>query len=95
MYAYLPRVLPFAQFYSGGIYSQPFCSSTELTHSLLVVGYGTLNGKNYWLLKNRYAGRGMQRYAELCKDMQRYADTVMSISIGAYTSEAANRMIPV
>jgi len=24
------------------------------THSLLIIGYGTYKGKDYWLLKNRY-----------------------------------------
>lgn len=41
------------QFYSSGIYNEPFCSSKRLTHSMLLVGYGTKNGTDYWLLKNR------------------------------------------
>jgi len=42
------------QFYSDGIYNEGLCSRRRLTHSMLVVGYGTLNGTDYWLLKNRY-----------------------------------------
>ena len=42
------------QYYQSGIYNLPGCSSTSLSHALLVTGYGTFNGYDYWLLKNRY-----------------------------------------
>ncbi|XP_064388733.1 procathepsin L-like [Halichondria panicea] len=43
------------QFYQDGIYDEPECSSENLTHTLLVVGYGTDEyGKDYWLLKNSW-----------------------------------------
>jgi len=38
--------------YSGGIYDDPKCG-TKLNHAVLIVGYGTEDGKNYWLVKNR------------------------------------------
>jgi len=41
------------QFYAGGVYDEPNCSSTQLNHHVLVVGYGTtFSGKDFWLVKN-------------------------------------------
>ncbi len=42
------------QFYASGIYSEPSCSSTQLDHAVLVVGWGVNSTTNeeYWIAKN-------------------------------------------
>ena len=42
------------QMYKEGIYSDPECSSVKLDHLLLLVGYGSEDGKDYWLCKNSW-----------------------------------------
>jgi hypothetical protein len=40
--------------YQGGIYSDKKCSNVDMNHAVIVVGYGTENGVDYWLVRNRY-----------------------------------------
>ncbi|KFO96671.1 Cathepsin S, partial [Calypte anna] len=39
--------------YRSGVYDDPRCSQ-EVNHGVLVVGYGTLEDKEYWLVKNSW-----------------------------------------
>ncbi|XP_065576417.1 procathepsin L-like [Artemia franciscana] len=59
------------QFYSKGVYYEPSCrtSSKHLSHSVLVIGYGSDNGKDYWLVKNSWSENwGDEGYLKIARN---------------------------
>uniref|UniRef100_A0A8C8VMP3 Peptidase C1A papain C-terminal domain-containing protein n=1 Tax=Pelusios castaneus TaxID=367368 RepID=A0A8C8VMP3_9SAUR len=40
--------------YKSGVYDDPLCTH-DVNHAVLVIGYGTLNGKDFWLVKNSWS----------------------------------------
>ncbi|XP_037398062.1 procathepsin L-like isoform X2 [Pygocentrus nattereri] len=42
------------QLYESGVYDDQYCSDIHLNHAVLVVGYGTEEEQEYWLVKNSW-----------------------------------------
>ncbi|XP_047041584.1 uncharacterized protein LOC124645753 [Helicoverpa zea] len=51
------------QHYHGGIISDEHCNVGQLSHGVLLVGYGSENGSDYWIVKNSWGdGYGEKGY---------------------------------
>ncbi|KAG9334344.1 hypothetical protein JZ751_008230 [Albula glossodonta] len=60
---------PSFMFYSSGIYEEPNCNPNSLSHAVLLVGYGTEGGKDYWLIKNSWGtGWGENGYMKIVRN---------------------------
>ncbi|KAF7659114.1 hypothetical protein LDENG_00003190 [Lucifuga dentata] len=56
-------------FYSSGIYDEPNCNPNNLSHAVLLVGYGSEGGQDYWIIKNSWGpGWGEGGYMRLIRD---------------------------
>ncbi|XP_042605645.1 procathepsin L [Cyprinus carpio] len=56
-------------FYSSGIYKESNCNPNNLNHAVLVVGYGSEGGKDYWIIKNSWGtGWGEGGYMRMIRN---------------------------
>ncbi|XP_012685734.1 procathepsin L-like [Clupea harengus] len=73
------------QFYQSGIYYEKDCSSEQLDHGMLVVGYGFEeaedDGKKYWIVKNSWSQKwGMKGYIYMAKDRKNHCGIATAAS---------------
>jgi len=55
--------------YKSGVYFEPSCSNITTDHAVLVVGYGTDDGMDYWLVKNSWTVNwGEEGYIKMARN---------------------------
>uniref|UniRef100_A0A7I2V484 Cathepsin L n=1 Tax=Homo sapiens TaxID=9606 RepID=A0A7I2V484_HUMAN len=72
-------------FYKEGIYFEPDCSSEDMDHGVLVVGYGfestESDNNKYWLVKNSWGEEwGMGGYVKMAKDRRNHCGIASAAS---------------
>ncbi|KAJ3648359.1 hypothetical protein Zmor_020169 [Zophobas morio] len=55
--------------YTNGIYYNPTCSRNTFSHAGVIVGYGSENGQDFWLLKNSWGQEwGLDGYIKIARN---------------------------
>ena len=69
------------QFYSTGVYFEPNCTPDGLDHGVLVVGFGTEDGHDYWLVKNSWGtGWGDHGYIKMARNKNNHCGIASAAS---------------
>ncbi|NWU96687.1 CATS protein, partial [Upupa epops] len=58
--------------YRSGVYDDPQCT-LEVNHGVVIIGYGTLNEKDYWLVKNSWGAQfGEKGYIRMARNHENH-----------------------
>lgn len=79
------RFLYLRAMYRSGVYTDKNCDKASINHGVVVVGWGTLNGINYWVVRNSWGATWGQKGYIL---MQRGVNKCMIETYPAYVIAA-------
>jgi C1A family cysteine protease len=71
-------------FNRSGVYNDIACDNKTVNHAVVVVGWGTLNGVNHWIVRNSWGSWGqagyvlIQRGVNKCR-IEQYPSTIISV----------------
>jgi C1A family cysteine protease len=73
------------QHYTSGVYNDPDCGTT-IDHAVVAVGYGTLNGQDYWTVRNSWGTSwGQDGYILIARNSD-VSSTVGQCAIATYAA---------
>jgi C1A family cysteine protease len=75
------------QSYSGGIFNNPTACGTAVDQAVLVVGWGSANGIDYWIIKNSWGATwGEQGYVRLARGVNMCAILNVFVTVVSFTT---------
>ncbi|XP_013401402.1 cathepsin K-like [Lingula anatina] len=73
------------QLYKSGVFVEQRCSDKQLDHALLLVGYGSMSGKDYWICKNSWGTTwGMDGYILIARNVGNTCGIATAASLPIY-----------
>jgi len=79
------------QFYSSGIYYEAHCSTTELDHEMLLIGYGITGNDKFWIVQNSWGtGWGSNGYINMSRDRNNNCGIATSAAVSSLGNNTFN-----
>ncbi|XP_065346133.1 procathepsin L-like [Cloeon dipterum] len=73
------------QQYKKGVYSASDCRGNTKNHSMAIVGYGTENGQDYWLVKNSWGPYwGDKGYVKIARNKNNFCGIAINVFLPMY-----------